>query len=82
MTIPEVGGSFISRKFVITILALCLITGVSVLSLWFPTSVALLPTFIGGIIGVTTLYMSGNVANKFVVGKQLAAINNNQQEKE
>lgn len=46
-----------------------LVTGVAVSTVWFPAVQAVFPTFIGGILGIVSLYFTGNVANKFVVGK-------------
>lgn len=66
----EAQGKLSSRKFIATVMSLVLITGVSVASIWSTAIPSILPTFIGGIMGVLSLYMTGNVANKFVVGKQ------------
>ena len=40
----------------------------------YPSIVAILPTFAGGILGVLSLYMTGNIMNKFVVGKNIQNI--------
>lgn len=63
--------SFWSRKFVVTIISLGLITTITALTIPFPSLATHLATFIGGIIGSMSVYMGGNVANKFVVSKAL-----------
>lgn len=67
-------GAYRSRKFVLTLIGLLIITGVSVVGIWYPTVTAVLPTFVGGILGVLSLYFTGNVMNKFVIGKTAAAL--------
>jgi hypothetical protein len=71
LEIPEASGTLASRKFILTVSTILLITAVSILAVWFPAIPAVLPTFIGGILGVLSLYMTGNIMNKYVVGKQL-----------
>jgi hypothetical protein len=58
-----------SRKFVLAIVSLALLTGMSGLTIWFPAIETLLPAFVSGILGINSLYFSGNIVNKFVVGK-------------
>ena len=58
-----------SRKFILTIVALMLVTGISTASIWYPGIQAVLPSFIGGILGILSLYFGGNVASKYVNGK-------------
>ena len=60
---------FSSRKFLLTLIGLVLVTIFSLMSIWYMPIAGLLPTFIAGILGVLGLYFGGNVANKFVVGK-------------
>ena len=59
-----------SRKFMLAIVAIVLITALAVLSTWLPGIQPVISELIGGIIGVLSLYYLGNVANKHVVGKQ------------
>ena len=63
-------SKFKSRKFYLTLLCLCLITGFTVAGLWFTVVEALLPGYIAGILGVLSLYFTGNVWAKHVAGKQ------------
>lgn len=65
----EMTNTYRSRKFVLALVAIILITGVSVASIWLASVAGILPTFIGGILGVLSVYYGGNIANKFVVGK-------------
>jgi hypothetical protein len=74
ITIPEATGAFSSRKFVLTCVALGLVTGVSILGCWFTGLAAVLPTFIGGMLGILSLYFTGNVMNKYIVGKTLQTL--------
>jgi len=67
-------GGKMSRKFILTIMALALLTGVALLSVKYAAIVAILPTFVGGILGVLSLYFTGNVMNKYVVGKQTSGV--------
>lgn len=67
-------GAYKSRKFVLTLLGLILLTGVSLCALKFPPVVAVLPTFTGGIIGVLSLYFTGNVMAKHVNGSTQAKL--------
>jgi len=46
----------------------------TVASQWLPVIVGLYPTFVGGIIGVLSLYLAGNVANKYVVNKTTSTL--------
>lgn len=69
--IPEMNGTYASRKFILTILGLLLVSGVAVAGIWSAAIPTVLPTFVGGILGVLSLYFTGNIANKFVVGKQM-----------
>lgn len=76
-------GSIKSRKFLLTLLALSLVTIVTLLTIKYATLVAILPTFIGGILGVLSLYFTGNIITKHVVGKatiQLQASDNEEEE--
>lgn len=61
-------GSYDSRKFILTIVGTALITIYSVLGAFIPSMSPILPTFIGGILGVLSLYFGINVANKYVLG--------------
>ncbi len=62
--------SFWSRKFVTTIAGLLLVSAVFFSTVWLPMLVGLYPTYVGAVIGILGVYMGGNVANKYVVGKQ------------
>lgn len=59
--------SFSSRKFIITLVALGLLVGVTIGAVFSPVIAGLIPTLIGGIIGIISVYMTGNVINKSVV---------------
>lgn len=62
-------GSYASRKFVLTIIGLVLVTILAIGGLWYPMVAGIFPTFIGGILGVLSLYFTGNVMSKMVQGK-------------
>lgn len=62
-------STYKSRKFILAIVALVVITGVSVAAIWFSAVAGILPTFVGGILGVLSVYYGGNVGSKLVVGK-------------
>ena len=64
-------GSLSSRKFLLTILGLLLITVVTMTTVKFPAVAAVLPTFIGGILGVLSLYFAGNVVAKQITGNNI-----------
>jgi len=65
-----------SRKFFLTILSVLVLVLFSLMSIWFTAVAAILPSFIGGLLGILSLYFTGNVANKYVLGK---VINNSNQ---
>lgn len=76
-------GGMKSRKFILTLLGLFLITGMSVAGLWFPQSItAIMPSFVAGILGSLSLYFTGNIANKHVAGKIQVQLNQSDQEEE
>lgn len=78
--IPEATGTYKSRKFVLTTIGLVLITVVTIMGTFFPTLPSIMPTFTGGILGVLSLYFTGNVVNKWVVGKTLTQQENDEGE--
>lgn len=66
---PKDDGGFLSRKLVITILAMLLITTGAFVSAWWPIFAASYGTFVGGILGCLGIYLTGNVTNKFLTDK-------------
>ena len=78
--IPEMSGTYKSRKFILALIAVILVTIVSVLSIWATVIPSILPSFIGGILGILSLYYAGNVSQKYVVGKQMVQLEHNQDE--
>ena len=73
-------GSLSSRKFILTIFGLLLITVVTVASAQYPALAAVLPTFIGGILGTLSLYFAGNVVAKNIVGNNIAKLTKTEKE--
>lgn len=63
------GEALASRKFLLSVLAMMVISLMSYFSIQSPAVQGILPTFVGGVLGVLGLYFTGNVANKHVVGK-------------
>jgi len=70
-----VGGSYKSRKFLLALLALLIITGVSLGGIWSVTLAGVMPSFISGILGVLSLYYAGNIAKSYVASKVLGLAN-------
>lgn len=66
-------GKIVSRKFAIALISICLMTGVTVGGFWFAPVVGLLPTLVGGILGALGLYLTGNVVDKHVIGKNVVS---------
>lgn len=64
-------GSFGSRKFIMAIFSIILLTTLALTGIIYPAVAAILPTFVGGLLGILSLYFTGNVVNKYVVGKNL-----------
>ncbi len=62
-----------SRKFLLTIGALVLITIFGLIGIRYSSIEGIYPTFIGGVIGIVSIYLTGNVASKYVVGKNIIA---------
>lgn len=58
-----------SRKFLLTISTLILITAMAVFGMYVPSIQGVFPTYIGGILGILSLYFTGNVMTKWVVNK-------------
>ena len=58
---------FRSRKFIMTLISLVLLTGMTVLTLKYPLIEKVFPTFMSGILGVLGLYLTGNEAQKALV---------------
>ena len=69
-----------SRKFYLSILALILIISLTLIGLWSPAMIGLLPTSIGGILGVLGLYFAGNITAAHVAQKYLNNIINKPEE--
>lgn len=67
-------GKLLSRKFAIALVSICLMTGVTVGGFWFASVVGLLPTLVGGILGALGLYLTGNVVDKHVIGKNVVSL--------
>jgi len=64
-------GSFGSRKFIMAIFAIIILTSLALAGMIYPAVAAILPTFVGGLLGILSLYFTGNVVNKYVTGKNL-----------
>jgi hypothetical protein len=62
-------GEFLSRKFILAILSVSLLTLVTCGAVIYPAVAGVLPTFIGGLLGIVSLYFGGNITNKWVAGK-------------
>lgn len=71
-----IGKSFKSRKFLLALLALVLVTGVSIGGIWSTALAGVMPSFISGILGVLALYFAGNVSNSYVATKVLGLVDN------
>ena len=67
-------GSFAGRKFILTLTGLITLVIVTFASLIYPAMAAVFPTFVGGLLGLLSLYFTGNVINKYIVGKNVQAI--------
>lgn len=58
-----------SRKFILTILGLSLLVFMALIVAKVPVVAPLYSTFVGGVLGALGLYMTGNVVNKYAMGK-------------
>jgi 1,4-dihydroxy-2-naphthoate octaprenyltransferase len=63
-----------SRKFLLCLFSLILISIITVLGVFYPAIQTTLPAFIGGVIGILSVYYTGNVATKFVIDKQVLEV--------
>lgn len=68
-----VGGSYASRKFLLTLFSVVLLGTVGILSLWFPSAKDALTPMATGIVAILGVYFTGNVASKFVATKAINA---------
>lgn len=64
-----------SRKFILSVVCLVLLTVLSVGAIFYPGLVGILPVFVSGIVGILSLYFTGNIANKYVMNKTLPVEN-------
>lgn len=64
-----------SRKFILSVVCLLLLTVLTVGSIFYPVLVGILPTFVSGVVGILSLYFTGNIANKYVMNKTLPTEN-------
>lgn len=67
-------GPYNGRKFILTIASIVLITAYSIVAGFYVGLRENLSSFIGGVLGVLSLYFTGNVMNKLVVGKVAAQL--------
>jgi len=58
-----------SRKFLLALFSIVVMTGLTLLSVKYVMLAGVLATFIGGLIGILSVYYGGNVASSFVVNK-------------
>lgn len=63
-----------SRKFVVTILCVVLIALGGLICVKLPAFAGIYPSYIGGILGMAGIYLTGNVANDFLNNKTKASI--------
>lgn len=63
--------TYSSRKFLMALLAMLLVTIVSLFGGKWAGIAGILPIFIGGILGILSIYLTGNVANKYVISKYM-----------
>lgn len=67
-------GAFYSRKFLLTLVGLALVTVIGVVGLDSINVTAIFPTFIGGVLGILSLYFTGNVVAKHLMGKHIVSM--------
>jgi hypothetical protein len=65
---------FHSRKYRMALLSLLLVTGAWVVAGLLPGFAQVFSELTTGIMGILMLYFTGNVSNKFVVGRQQAKV--------
>lgn len=58
-----------SRKFILSVIALLLVSGVTIVANYLPGIVPLYPTFAGVIPVILALYFGGNVSQKYIAMK-------------
>lgn len=68
---PEEGtlSSFVSRKFILAIISIIIMTLFAYLGLSSTVTVSVLPILIGGILGVLSLYFAGNIVGSKIASK-------------
>jgi uncharacterized membrane protein len=65
---------FGSRKFILAIIALCLLIGVAITATWLPVLVGLFTAIVGGIVGILGVYFGANVTSQFAVGRAISSL--------
>lgn len=63
-----------SRKFILTIVCIVLLIGMTILCGLVKVLQPMFATFVGGLLGILGLYFGGNVANKYAIGKTMTSI--------
>tara|TARA_Y100000310_G_C20654536_1_gene801306 strand:- start:499 stop:864 length:366 start_codon:yes stop_codon:yes gene_type:complete len=66
-----------SRKFILTILALAILIGMTILCAYMAPLVPLYATFVGGLSAILALYFGGNVAHRYATGKAVGFMETN-----
>lgn len=64
-----------SRKLWLVIFTQLLVTGMSMVAIKYHMIEGMYTTLVGGLISLAALYITGNVTNKHVVGKQILQAN-------
>lgn len=71
---PDPEGKAGSRKYRLALVSLSIICIGVIAGAFVPGIAPLLEELISGVLGIIALYYTGNVANKYVVGKQAVKI--------
>lgn len=75
-------NTYSSRKFLLTVIAMIVLTAFTVSGLFFSSTVSLLPIYSGALLGILSLYFGGNIMNKYVVNKTGQIVTPSEIEKE
>lgn len=71
MALDPKDGGYRSRKFWFAMWATCLIFAGAIVGAIVATFVPLYDTMVGGVVAITGLLLTGNIANKWVTGKAI-----------
>jgi len=67
-------GGYLSRKFILALVALTLLVTLAIVSNWIPSITGLFSVIVSGIVGILGVYFGANVTSEFAVNRSQKAL--------